>query len=256
VTAFFPYVTSAPRTWGASWAAAFARAQGAFEDVTKDQTAKVSSERASYEYDYATLAAYSRAARRSLRENELGVSQEVWVSDREFATDDKGQKYVAGLLVNVQTLLVHSSGEFKESKILSHWLPGARITEVGSCSSYLKRYQLVAQLGMSADEEDDEDKLPQHQRHGGDTQPTASTSSKSGTSRPQSTVRTSGSASKPITSAQLTVLQRKAQDAGMSAEDICRRYSIQSLDKLPFDKMADAVAFISDPQREVLEAQS
>lgn len=59
-----------------------------------------------------------------------------------------------------------------------------------------------------------------------------------------------------ITEKQLGLLRTKMEQAGMSAEDLCKRYSVPSLDKLPFDRMNDALAFIKDPEREAIESEA
>jgi hypothetical protein len=241
-------------TWGAALAAAFAAAQGSFEQITKDKTATVSSERAAYEYDYATLAAYHGAARAALRDNGLGVSHEIWVSNREFEVDEKGGKYVSGLIVNVQTTILHASGEYMRSRVLDHWLPGARITEIGSCSSFLKRYQVVAMLAMTAaDENDDEEKLPADQRHTDERRwSNAEPKPASGTSRPARAPQSSGPAK--INNAQLTILRKKAADAGMDEAQIAKRFSVSAIKDLPFDSVQAALAYVQDPQRDVINA--
>jgi hypothetical protein len=44
------------------------------------------------------------------------------------------------------------------------------------------------------------------------------------------------------------LLRVKLNDAEMSAEDVCLRFGVDSITKLPFDKMNDALAFIADQQ--------
>lgn len=54
------------------------------------------------------------------------------------------------------------------------------------------------------------------------------------------------------TDAQVKLLRVKLNDAGMSAEDLCRRFEIDSITNLPFEKVNEALAFIADPEREAL----
>lgn len=81
---------------------------------------------------------------------------------------------------------------------------------------------------------------------------------KPATKAPQSSKQTGGGAKQhgTITDPQLKLLRSKIDQAAMSAEDICKRYSIESIDKLPFDKMNDALAFIKDPERAAIEAEA
>jgi hypothetical protein len=55
------------------------------------------------------------------------------------------------------------------------------------------------------------------------------------------------------TEKQIKLIRVKLDQAGMSAEDLCERFKIDSLANLPFDRVNDALAFISDPEREAIQ---
>lgn len=52
------------------------------------------------------------------------------------------------------------------------------------------------------------------------------------------------------TEAQVKLLRARLNDAGMSAEDVCKRFDIDSITNLPFERVNDALSYISDPQRD------
>lgn len=54
------------------------------------------------------------------------------------------------------------------------------------------------------------------------------------------------------TDAQQKLLRARLNDAGMSAEDVCKRFAIDSLTQLPFTRVNDALAFIADPERDAI----
>ncbi len=91
-----------------------------------------------YRYKYASLAAIMRLVRPVLAEHHLALSQLVTSSD--------------GML-SVTTLLVHSSGTFHQSGALRVELPRGP-QAIGSLTSYLRRYQLVALLGLAIEDDD------------------------------------------------------------------------------------------------------
>lgn len=51
------------------------------------------------------------------------------------------------------------------------------------------------------------------------------------------------------TDSQVKLLRARLNDAGMSAEDVCTRFAVDSITQLPFAKVNDALAFIADPER-------
>lgn len=51
-----------------------------------------------------------------------------------------------------------------------------------------------------------------------------------------------------INDSQLKILQKKLNDAGMDAEQLCKRFKINSLTELPFSELNSALAYVADPQ--------
>lgn len=62
--------------------------------------------------------------------------------------------------------------------------------------------------------------------------------------QPQARANASG----VITEGQLKTLHRKMDDAGMSAEQLCKRFNIQAVSQLQFNDLNTALAYVSDPQ--------
>lgn len=109
-------------------------ALGELADVVADETADTGT----YRYKYATLAGIMRAVRPVLAAHGLAVSQLV-SSTSETLT--------------VGTTLVHRSGQTFPSGVLTMKLPPTP-QQLGSLISYLRRYQLVALLGLAVEDDD------------------------------------------------------------------------------------------------------
>jgi hypothetical protein len=54
------------------------------------------------------------------------------------------------------------------------------------------------------------------------------------------------------TEAQVKLLRARLNDAGMSAEDVCKRFNIDSITQLPFERVNDALSYIADPERDAI----
>lgn len=80
----------------------------------------------------------------------------------------------------------------------------------------------------------------------------------------QRTTRRSASQGRPrstggqgtATDAQIRLMRARMNDAGMSAEDLCKQFGVDSITQLPFDKVNDALAYIADPQRAAIQAEA
>lgn len=116
-------------------AAALAKAQGEIQGAAKDSTNPHFSSR------YADLASIVDACREPLARNEIAYLQ----SSSADAT-----------LVRMTTLLIHSSGEWIESDPLQVQAKDAAPQAVGSCLTYLRRYQLAAMVGIAPEDDDAE----------------------------------------------------------------------------------------------------
>lgn len=59
-----------------------------------------------------------------------------------------------------------------------------------------------------------------------------------------------------ITESQLKLLRTKMEQAGMDDVILCERFSVQTVEQLPFDQMNAALAFIKDPERDAIESEA
>ena len=114
-------------------AAALAKAQGALPHAIKDSANPY------FKSKYADLAAVWDACRGPLSTNELAVIQSV--------LDDPANRVV------VETVLMHSSGEWMSSRI-SMAPKDDTPQAVGSAITYARRYGLQAMVGIAPDDDD------------------------------------------------------------------------------------------------------
>lgn len=125
--------------------AALAMAQGAFGHASKDAT------NPHFKSRYATLASVLDAVREPLAKNGLSVVQFPML-------DDDGKR------LTIETTIAHAGGASLSSR-LSAGVPDSRPQTLGSAISYLRRYALMAALGVAADDDDDGEQVhrPMHQ---------------------------------------------------------------------------------------------
>ena len=97
----------------------------------------------SYKFEYTDLNGIFNEARRVFKENGISVIQDSYVD------------VVDGLkLATVETMLLHSSGEWVKSNKLQ--FPAATsMQDLGGQLTYMKRYSLSAMLGVSTEKDDD-----------------------------------------------------------------------------------------------------
>lgn len=117
-------------------AVALAKAQGTIEGAAK------ASLNPHFGHRYADLAATWDACRSALAANEIAVVQ---------------SPSTAGVLVSMTTLLLHGSGEWVESDPLQVEARDAAPQAVGSCLTYLRRYQLASMAGVAPEDQADDD---------------------------------------------------------------------------------------------------
>ena len=115
-------------------ASAVATALAELTEIVADEQANTGQ----YTYRYATLAGIMRVVRPTLAKHHLAVSQRL--------AGDQGT-------VAVQTVLVHASGVEHSSGWLTVTAPPSA-QQLGSWVSYLRRYQLVALLGLAIEDDD------------------------------------------------------------------------------------------------------
>lgn len=150
-------MTDTPAAPGAQIFAAISKAQSKMRSVSKDRDVEVKSEKGHYAFKYATLAAIWEVIRQPLAENGLAVVQ--------FPTVDTAKG-----VVTVETRIVHASGEWLSSTCE---LRVAQSTPqgVGAVISYARRYGLSAMLGVTQDDENEEQALEDMRHQPPETRP-------------------------------------------------------------------------------------
>jgi len=131
--------------------AALAAAQGSFDTIGRDRAVKTPQ----YTFHYAPLDVILNAVRPALAQNGLAVSQ-----------------MVAGEWL--RTALLHSSGQWIASEMALGARP-AKMQELGSMLTYMRRYALVAMLGVASEEDDDGNTHEGNDWQARDRQPTYQT---------------------------------------------------------------------------------
>jgi len=115
--------------------AALAKAQGLMDNAAKD------SKNPHFNSRYADLASVVAACRAALANVDIAVVQNPSTHD--------------GNLVRMSTLLLHASGEWLLSDTLQVQAKDAGPQSIGSCLTYLRRYQLAAIVGVAPADDDD-----------------------------------------------------------------------------------------------------
>lgn len=128
-----------------SFSAALAAAQGEMSGATKD------SKNPHFKSSYASLASVVDAIRAPLAKHEIGWTQQVSSE---------------GTTVSVVTILLHAgleSGEYR-SGTMRATAKDASPQAIGSTVTYLRRYSLMATLGIPAEDDDGEQAQPRGER--------------------------------------------------------------------------------------------
>lgn len=128
-----------------SFASALAAAQGEMSGATKD------SKNPHFKSSYASLASVVDAIRAPLAKHEIGWTQQVSSE---------------GTTVSVVTILLHAgleSGEYR-SGTMRATAKDASPQAIGSTVTYLRRYSLMATLGIPAEDDDGEQAQPRGER--------------------------------------------------------------------------------------------
>lgn len=114
-------------------AAALAKAQGVIANPAFDAV------NPHFKNRYATLGAHIDAVRGAFPANGLSVVQAIETPERDR--------------VSLTTRILHSSGQWIESTVSAS--TGAKVQEIGSTVTYLRRYALAAIVGIVGEEDDD-----------------------------------------------------------------------------------------------------
>src|SRR3990167_2197762 len=124
-------------------ATALSKAQGEFENVLKNNTAKIRTKSGSeYSYSYADLADLLNVIRPALARNNLSIVQ--------------GSNVVDGKII-INSILAHSSGQWFENDLCLPIVDTSnnQIQAIGSSITYGRRYEIGSMLGIASEKDDD-----------------------------------------------------------------------------------------------------
>lgn len=121
----------------AKLAAAYCKAHAALSNPLKDATAQISAGRA---YHYAQLSSVIDHCRPTLAKCGLAITQHL--------NGEPG-------ILRVTTILLHDSGEYLSSDATIALPPNCTPQQLGSATTYLRRYGYQAVLGLAAEDDDD-----------------------------------------------------------------------------------------------------
>lgn len=143
-----PCAPPAPRDAAGELAAAYVAALGELADIARGRTATVEARegRRGYAYQFASLDDVTSAVRPTLAKHHLAVRSDVEVGAAGPS---------APVAVRVETVIEHTSGAERRSPAMTMFSP-ADVQRVGSTITYLRRYSLLAMLGLAAAGEDDD----------------------------------------------------------------------------------------------------
>ncbi len=130
-------------------AGALSKAQAAFTNILKDNTAKIRTKSgAEYSYSYADLASLLDMVRDPLSKNGLSILQGADVTQE-------------GKLI-IETMLLHSSGQFIKNTLKLPIVETGNnaIQAIGSSITYGRRYEISSMLGIASELDDDAASIP------------------------------------------------------------------------------------------------
>lgn len=125
-------------------AAALAKSWAEIENPKHNKTVQVKTKNGGqYTFDYADLGTIFDEAKRVFKENGISVLQNAYTEVVE-----------GNLMIAVETMLLHSSGEWVKSQPLK--MPSStNMQDMGGQVTYMKRYSLSALLGIATESDDD-----------------------------------------------------------------------------------------------------
>lgn len=125
-------------------APALAKAWSEMENPKHNSKVKVKTKNGgSYSFEYTDLGGIFDEVKRVYKENGLTILQNA------FTNVVDGKK-----LVSVETMILHSSGEYAKSEPLQ-MDANSSIQDMGGQITYMKRYSLSAMLGIATEKDDD-----------------------------------------------------------------------------------------------------
>lgn len=123
---------------------ALTQAWGKVESPKHNKTVEVKTKSGyTYTFDYTDLKGILDAVKKPFKENGITIIQQPYTEQTE-----------RGTTICVDTMLLHSSGEWMRSQPLKLPIQN-NIQDVGGQITYMKRYSLSAMLGISAEDDDD-----------------------------------------------------------------------------------------------------
>lgn len=122
-------------------ALALSKAQAKFPIITKSSLVDFTHNGKQTKYSYADLALFVEATRKPLAENELAVLNDTWTTPNGIAATTK---------------LMHSSGEWVESRPMVIRPSDNKPQSIGSASTYARRYSQTGFLNLASSTDDDD----------------------------------------------------------------------------------------------------
>lgn len=124
--------------------AALAKSWAEIENPKHNKTVQVKTKNGGqYTFDYADLGTIFDEAKRVFKENGISILQNAYTETVE-----------GNLMIAVETMLLHSSGEWVKSQPLK--MPSSmNMQDMGGQITYMKRYSLSAMLGIASESDDD-----------------------------------------------------------------------------------------------------
>ncbi len=196
---------------------ALAQAKKTISNPTKTKTAKIELRAGgTKQYSYADLAEVIDLVTGPLAEQGLSVIQPIISCDYGYS---------------LKTILCHSSGQFISSLVSLPVANDAQAQALGSAITYLRRYSLLAILGLQAGEEDDDG-------HHASTAPKQANSAP----KPQSKPRPN-----------FGILVELSQKNGYAPSDVSQvilnKYNKKSSSELTPEEFEDLVAMLKEPKK-------
>lgn len=171
-------------------APALAKAWAEIENPKHNSSVKVKTKSgSSYTFDYTDLGGILDEAKKVFKENGLTIIQNAYTS----ISDSKN-------LISVETMILHSSGEYVKSEPLQ-MAANTSIQDMGGQVTYMKRYSLSAMLGIATEKDDDANGV-------------------SGNDYQQNNKRQGGNQSTSLSDKQVKRLYAIANTAGVTADDV------------------------------------
>jgi hypothetical protein len=178
---------------------ALAKAQGKIENAAKTAT------NPHFRSSYATLADIREAIREPLAENGLSIVQ--------------GLRTVNGG-IEVETVLFHASGQFIRETLAMQAGRGTP-QDIGSASSYARRYGVMAMLGLAAEDDDGN----------------AATASANGS-------KSAPGADGPVTPAQAEEIKQTIVEVAADLPRFLKAFGIEQIEQMPRRRHAEAMRML------------